>query len=417
MRTLYFVSDRNDFWNLFRLRDGAVEAVCPHPADFGSPQWVFGAATYAFVGPHTVLAAYAERGIWRLATIDTDAGTLTPIACPYSFVAASLRGAEGQAVLVASSPTEPPAVVRFDLASRSFETVRRSTDLSFDAGDVSVAEAIEFPTENGVTAHAFLYRPTNRRYAAPAGELPPLLVKSHGGPTSATNSGFSLMNQYWTGRGFAVLDVNYGGSTGYGRAYRERLKGRWGIVDVEDCENGARALVARAEVDGARLAITGGSAGGYTTLRALTSGDVFQAGASHYGISDLERLAHDGRTGNNHKFESRYEDLLIAPYPARVDVYRERSPIHHADRLSCPVIFFQGLDDRIVLPNQAERMVEVLRAKRLPVAYLAFEGQGHGFRRAENVKRALDGELYFYGRVFGFEPAGPIEPVAIENMS
>jgi dipeptidyl aminopeptidase/acylaminoacyl peptidase len=414
--TLYFMSDRSDFWNLYRLRGDAVEAVCPHPADFAAPQWVFGASTYAFVGPETVLATYVERGNWRLGAIDTAAGTLAPIPSPYTWVSA-LRGAPGRAAFIGSAPTEPTAVVRFDVATRSFETVRRSTTLSLDPRDLSVPEAIEFPTENGRTAHAFLYRPVNPNHTAPPGERPPLIVRSHGGPTSAATTSFSLVFQYWTSRGFALLDVNYGGSTGYGRAYRERLKGQWGVVDVADCENGARYLVARGEVDPARLAIAGGSAGGYTTLRALTAeAPLFKAGASHYGISDLERLAHDGRSGNNHKFESRYEDLLIAKYPERADVYRERSPIHHADRLACPVIFFQGLDDRVVLPNQAERMVEVLRAKRLPVAYVAFAGEGHGFRRAENIKRALDGELYFYGRVFGFEPAGPIEPVVIENL-
>jgi dipeptidyl aminopeptidase/acylaminoacyl peptidase len=206
--------------------------------------------------------------------------------------------------------------------------------------------------------------------------------------------------------------VNYGGSTGYGRAYRERLKGQWGVVDVDDCVNGARFLVERGEVDGKRLAITGGSAGGYTTLCALTFRDLFKAGASYYGISDLEALARD-----THKFESRYEEGLVGPYPERRDLYRERSPIHFIDRLSCPLIVFQGLEDRVVPPNQAEMMVAALRAKGLPVAYVPFAGEQHGFRRAENIKRALDGELYFYSRVFGFPLADAVEPVAIENLT
>jgi dipeptidyl aminopeptidase/acylaminoacyl peptidase len=242
------------------------------------------------------------------------------------------------------------------------------------------------------------------------------LVKVHGGPTAAASNVFSFGAQYWTSRGFAVLDVNYGGSTGYGRKYRERLRGQWGIVDVDDCVNGALYLAGRGDVDADRMAITGGSAGGFTALSALTFREVFKAGASHYGIGDLERMAHDARSGNHHKFESRYDAGLVAPYPERIDVYRARSPIHHTDRLSCPIIFFQGMDDKVVLPNQAERMVEALRQKRLPVAYLPFEGEGHGFRQAENIKRALDAELYFYGRVFGFEPADPIEPVSIENL-
>jgi dipeptidyl aminopeptidase/acylaminoacyl peptidase len=417
--TLYFVSDRTDYWNLYRWRDGRVDAVCPRAAEFGVPQWLFGLSTYAFVGKSDVLCTFTERGVWYLATLDVESGALTPIETPYTWFS-GLRGSIGpkpRAAFLAGSPTEPFGVVDFDPTDRRAEIVRRSTDLKFDADDLSVPEAIEFPTEGGLTAHAFYYAPKNARYRAPKGELPPLIVKSHGGPTGAASSVFSLTIQYWTSRGFAVLDVNYGGSTGYGRAYRERLFGQWGIVDVDDCVNGARHLVARELVDGNRLAITGGSAGGYTTLSALAFRNVFRAGASHFGVSDLERLAHDARTGNHHKFESRYEDKLVAPYPERVDVYRARSPIHFADRLSCPVIFFQGLDDRIVLPNQAERMVEVLREKRLPVAYVPFAGEGHGFRRAENIKRALDAELYFYSRVFRFDPADAIEPVQIDNLS
>jgi dipeptidyl aminopeptidase/acylaminoacyl peptidase len=362
-----------------------------------------------------ILCTFVHNGSWRLAKLDAKSGALSAMDSPFTWFS-GLRATRGRAACLAGSPTEPSSVALLDVESGRFDVVRRSTDLRFDAGDLSIPEAIEFPTEGGLTAHAFYYRPNNRRFAGPPSELPPLIVRSHGGPTGATTSVLSLGIQYWTSRGFAVLDVNYGGSTGYGREYRDRLKGKWGIVDVDDCVNGAKYLVSRGEVDGKRLAITGGSAGGYTTLCALTFRSVFHAGASHFGISDLEQLAKDGRTGNNHKFESRYEDNMVAPYPERADVYRERSPIHFADRLSCPIIFFQGLEDRIVLPNQAERMVAVLREKRLPVAYIPFEGEGHGFRRAENIKRALDAELYFYSRVFRFEPADPIEPVPIENL-
>ena len=413
--SLYFVSDCTDFWNLYRAREGRIEAICERAAEFGVPQWAFGLSTYAFVDARTILATYTERGIWNLARIDTETRHFASVDTPYTWFS-GIRAANGRAVFTAGSPTEPSSLVLLDAGSNRLEVIRRSTELRFDPGDLSVPEAIEFATEGARTAHAFFYRPTNRDFSAPSGELPPLIVKSHGGPTGSTSSLFSLAVQYWTSRGFAVLDVNYGGSTGYGRAYRERLKGSWGIVDVDDCVNGAQYLVAHGEVDGQRLAITGGSAGGYTTLCALTFRKVFKAGASHFGISDLEKLAHDARTGNNHKFESRYEDWLIAPYPEELEVYRQRSPIHFADRLSCPVIFFQGLDDRVVLPNQSERMVEVLRQKRLPVAYLPFEGEGHGFRRAENIKRALDAELYFYSRVFRFDLAEPVEPVVIENL-
>jgi len=284
--------------------------------------------------------------------------------------------------------------------------------VEIDPGYISVPEAIEFPTAGGLTSHGLFYAPRNRDYVAPDGERPPLLVKSHGGPTSAASSAMSLAIQYLTSRGIAVLDVNYGGSTGYGRAYRERLQGQWGVVDVDDCVNGARYLVERGAVDGDRLTISGGSAGGYTTLSALTFRKVFKAGASHYGVSDLEALAQD-----THKFESRYLDGLLGPYPERRDLYIARSPIHFTEQLSCPVIFFQGLEDKVVPPSQAELMVAALRAKGLPVTYIAFAGEQHGFRQAENIKRALDGELYFYSRVFGFELADQVEPVVIENLS
>jgi dipeptidyl aminopeptidase/acylaminoacyl peptidase len=298
-----------------------------------------------------------------------------------------------------------------NLVTGKMEILKRSSEVDVDPGFLSLPRPIEFRTAGGLTAHAFFYPPKNRDFVAPEGALPPLRVESHGGPTGATTSGLSLPVQYWTSRGFAVLDVNYGGSTGYGRAYRERLKGRWGIVDVDDCVNGARYLVTEGLVDGGRLAIAGASAGGYTTLCALTFRNVFRAGASYYGVSDLEALARD-----THKFEARYLDSLIGPYPDRRDLYVERSPIHHVDQLSCPAIFFQGLEDPIVPPNQAEMMVEALERKGLPVAYLPCEGERHGFRRAENVKRALDAELYFYARIFGFTPADRIDPVPIRNL-
>lgn len=289
--------------------------------------------------------------------------------------------------------------------------LRRSSQVAVDAGYLSTPQAIAFPTQDKLSAYAFFYPPQNRDYAAAAGEKPPLLVKSHGGPTAAASSTLNLSIQYWTSRGIAVLDVNYGGSTGYGRAYRQRLEGQWGIVDMNDCVAGAQYLVDQGAVDGDRLTITGGSAGGYTTLCVLTFGETFKAGASHYGVSDLEALVRD-----THKFESSYLTSLIGPYPERADLYRARSPIHFSDRLTCPVIFFQGLEDKIVLPNQAEVLFEALRVKGLPVAYVLFAGEQHGFRQAKNIKRALDGELYFYSRVFGFELAEPVEPILIENL-
>jgi len=407
---LYFISDRTGWWNLYRWREGQVEPVVQMEAEFGLPQWVFGRSTYAFASARRIICAYTRHGTWQLARLDTATGALTPIKTPYTEIE-YVRAGPDRAVFYGGSPTEPESIVQLDLATGRIEVLRRATEVAVDAGYLSEPRAIEFPTENGLTAHALYYPPQNRDHAAPEGERPPLLVISHGGPTSATASTLNLSIQYWTSRGIAVLDANYGGSTGYGRAYRERLAGQWGIVDVDDCANGARYLAERGEVDGERLIIRGGSAGGYTTLCALTFRDAFKAGASYYGVSDLEALATE-----THKFESRYLDRLVGPYPERKDLYEERSPIRFADRISCPVIFFQGLEDQVVPPSQAELMVEPLRAKGLPVAYVPFEGEQHGFRRAENIKRALDAELYFYSRVFGFELADPVEPVEIDNL-
>jgi dipeptidyl aminopeptidase/acylaminoacyl peptidase len=401
-------------------------------AEFGLPQWVFGMSTYAFESAGRIVCTYTQDGVWHLATLDLADGMeasaghsrathrppegsvpnnrLQPLATPYTEFD-DLRAAPGRGVFIGASPTEASAVVQFDLAVGQVEVLRRSSDATVDAGYLSLPRAVEFPTEGGLTAHGLFYAPRNADYAAPPDERPPLIVLSHGGPTGATSSALSLGIQYWTSRGFAVLDVNYGGSTGYGRAYRERLNDNWGVVDVDDCANGAAYLVAQGAVDGARLAIKGGSAGGYTTLCALTFRDVFKAGASYFGIGDLEALATD-----THKFESRYLDRLIGPYPDRKDLYVARSPIHFTDRLACALIFFQGLDDKVVPPNQAETMFVAVRNKELPTAYLAYEGEGHGFRRAENIKRSLDAELFFYSRIFGFELAEPVEPMQIENL-
>lgn len=408
---LYFVSDRNGWWNLYRAgADESVAALHEMQAEFGMPQWVFGMSLYAFESAGRIICAYIEKGNSRLARLETRMGRFETIETPYTDIT-SLHAANGRAVFRGGSPTEPAAIVQLDLQTGRMEVLRRSNDLEIDAAYFSIPQAIEFPTEDGKTAHAFFYPPRNRDYVAPDGELPPLLVKSHGGPTSAATTTLALGIQYWTSRGIAVLDVNYGGSTGYGREYRQRLNDAWGIVDVDDCVNGARYLVERGLVDGNRLMITGGSAGGYTTLCALTFRNLFKAGASHFGVSDCEALAKE-----THKFESRYLDRLIGPYPERADLYRERSAIHHVDQLSCPVIFFQGLEDKVVLPNQSEMMADALRAKGLAVAYVAFEGEQHGFRRAENIKRALDGEIYFYSRIFGFDLADEVEPVPIENL-
>ena len=408
---LYFASDRSGWWNLERITaDGGIERVCQSKAELGMPQWVFAMSAYAFASPETIVCTHIDQGVSTFATIDTNTGKLTPIDCPYTDMQ-FLRAANGLAVFRGGSPTDVGAIVKFDLKTGQFETLRKSNDRETYPQYFSVPRAIEFPTEGGLTAHGFFYPPQNPDYRAPDNEKPPLIVKSHGGPTSAASTALSLSIQYWTSRGFAVLDVNYGGSTGYGRQYRERLNKKWGIVDVDDCVNGARYLAERGEVDGNRLIITGGSAGGYTTLGALTFRKVFKAGASHFGISDLESMARD-----THKYESQYLTALLGPYPERKDIYYDRSPINFPERLSCPVIFFQGLEDKVVPPDQAEKMVDAIRAKRIPVSYVAFAGEQHGFRHAKNIKRALDGELYFYSKVFRFELAEPVEPVEIENL-
>jgi dipeptidyl aminopeptidase/acylaminoacyl peptidase len=408
--TLYFVSDRTGWWNLYRAVDEEIEPVCSMEAEFGVPQWVFGQSTYGFAGDDRIVCAYNQRGIWQLANLSTPDGRLDPIETPFTDIG-QVRVNGGKVVLVAGSPTEPSQVACLELATGERKTLRRSSEVTVDTGYVSIPEPVEFPTGGGLTSHAFFYRPANKDFAAPEDERPPLIVQSHGGPTASSDATFDLGIQYWTNRGFAVLDVNYGGSTGYGRDYRERLKGLWGIVDVEDCANGARYLAEQGEVDAERLIIRGWSASGYTTLAALTFRDIFKAGASYFGVSDLEALAKE-----THKFESRYLESLIGPYPEQRDVYLERSPIHHTEHLSCPMILFQGLDDKVVPPDQAESMHEAVKAKGLPVAHVTFDGEDHGFRKAENIKRTYDAELLFYSKVFGFELPDPVEAVEIANL-
>ena len=405
---LHFVSDRSGWWNLYRLREGQVQALHPMAAEFGLPQWAFGMSTYGFDARGRIVCTYIDAGRSRLALLDTEAGRFEPIDTPYCSIRELQVGADF-VVFIGASETAPEAVVRLDLNSSGGATrvLRPSSRATLATQHVSVAEAISFPTEGGLTAHAFYYPPTNANHCGPEGERAPLIVIDHGGPTGASGAEFKWSLQYWTSRGFAIVDVNYGGSSGYGRAYRERLNGQWGVVDVDDSVNAARFLIARGDVDAERVVIRGGSAGGYTTLCALTFRSFFKAGASHYGIGDLEALAKD-----THKFESRYLDQLIGPYPERQALYVERSPVHHTERLNSPMILFQGLEDKAVPPAQAQAMFDAVRAKGLPVALLMFEGEQHGFRRAETIRRVLEAELAFYGRVFGFTPAGP--PVALE---
>jgi len=398
---LFVVSDRSGWWNLMRLGDVEPVPVHSQRAEIGRPQWVFGQSSWCFLDPGTVLASATIEGVDALVRIDLESGVSREISTGFQTIG-GVQVAEGWATCLAGSGDEATALFAWRTETDAPTRLRESAPFKIPADAISAGVAREFASADGRTTHAFVYAPRSGRQSGRTGERPPLLVKSHGGPTSATSSALDPRIQFWTSRGFAVADVNYAGSTGYGRAYRDQLEHLWGIVDVEDCVAVARALALEGLVDAERLAISGGSAGGYTTLCALTFHDAFAAGASHYGIGDLEALARD-----THKFESRYTDWLVGPLPEARARYVERSPVHHPDRLACPVIFFQGLEDKVVPPNQAEAMVDVLARRGIPHAYVLFEGEQHGFRRAENIRTALDGELYFYSRVFGFEAPQP----------
>ena len=404
---LYFCSDRTGWWNLYVRRGGKIDALAPVEAEVGGPHWVFRQRYYDFLGDGRIIAAIVSKGI-RTAAVLAD-GKVTPLGlgqvqdCPRRF-------GDGLA-FIATPPTAPPSVCITPGVNGDPQSIIRSAAPAVLPSDsISVGEAISFAAPDGI-AHAFWYPPKNRGYEGPKDELPPLVVLSHGGPTSMATNSFSLSIQWWTSRGFGVVDVNYGGSTGFGRAYRERLMGQWGVVDVADCAAAAKHLVQHGLADPARLLIRGGSAGGFTTLAALTLLSLFKAGASHYGVGDLMLLATD-----THKFESRYLDKLIGPLPQAKTLYAERSPINHIGKLACPVIFFQGEDDKTVPPNQAQTMVEAMNARGLPVAFYLFPGEGHGFRKAETMRRVLELELDFYGKVFGFTAPGLSERVVIANM-
>jgi len=406
---LHYIDDRSGWWNLYRRRGGADESLHPSEIELGRPLWQLGMEAYGFLEAGKIVCRPVTDGIARLSVLDRS-GLRAP-ETPFAWIEA-LRPMADRVAVIATGPAAPPCVALVEPESGAVEVLKASSSLTLDPADISEGRPVWFDSGQGKRAQCFYYPPVNAGFRAPEGERPPLIVRSHGGPTSSAHNGLSLAIQFWTSRGFAVADVNYGGSTGFGRAYRQRLDGQWGLVDVEDCIAAARHLAAQGLADPERLIIRGGSAGGYTTLCALTFHKLFKAGASLYGIGDLMALA-----GDTHKFESRYLDRLVGPLPGAEALYEARSPIHFTEELDCPVIFLQGLDDKVVPPNQAEAMVAALRAKGLPVAYLAFEGEGHGFRKAATIKRALEAELAFYGRVFGFTPAGRLEPLEIENLA
>jgi len=410
---LHWASDRTGWWNLEAEIGGERRSLCPREAEFGWPHWVFGGSSYAFLDDGRIVCHWESRGVQHTAVLDPQSGELVDLDVSHTAVSyPSLRASGTHVVFVAGGPTIPEQVVLLDFQSRSVDVLRDSRDGELDEGLLSEAEQIGFPTEDGLTAFAHVYGPRNAAFDGPRDERPPLIVISHGGPTSESTPAFNPEIQFWTSRGFAVVDVNYGGSTGFGRAYRQRLNGTWGLTDTHDCINAARFLVERGDVDGSRLLIRGGSAGGYTTLCALTFHDVFAAGASHFGLADLEPFVQ----GGTHKFESRYLVSLVGPYPEAIDIYRERSPIHSVDLLSCPMLLLQGAEDEVVPPAQAEIMVEELERKGLPYAYLLFEGDQHGFRKAETIQRAAEAELSFYAQILGFQPGDAIPRLEITNL-
>jgi len=394
---LYFVSDKTNWWNIYRWQNGIEQPVYSMAAEFGKPQWQFGMTSYGFVDADTIVCAYSQSGNDTLALLDVKSGVLTSLERAHSSYS-SLRAVDGQICYISQSPTEFPTLVDCE-QQHGFEenAIRSASTVTLDKRHFSIGQSISYPTAGGQQAYGFFYPPLNADYRGLDNELPPLVVMIHGGPTSSTQNDLALKIQFWTSRGFAVLDVNYRGSTGFGREYRDALKGQWGVADVEDCDFGVRYLIEQKQVDADRVAIRGGSAGGYTTLAALALTDTFKAGASLYGVTDLAALATD-----THKFESRYLDSLIGPWPEQKELYASRSPINHADAINCPVIFLQGLDDKVVPPSQAEAMIGALTQNGVETVYVPFEGESHGFRKSDNIRKAFDLELEFYGEVFGF---------------
>ncbi|HEX5015657.1 MAG TPA: S9 family peptidase [Candidatus Limnocylindrales bacterium] len=407
---LHFAAEPADWMNIFRFVGGQIEAVTDEAAEFVYPDWQFGYVTYDFLRDGSIIAVGRSGGRDRLYRAGPAAEGLREIDVPFTEM--SSIAVDGDRVLLrGAAPDRAAAIIELDPDSGDWTSVRSAMANPLAPDALSIARLVEFPTTDGKTAFGQFYAPHNTQFRGPDGELPPLIVTSHGGPTASAYTGLTLAIQLFASRGFAVLDVDYGGSTGYGKEYRKRLEGQWGVVDLDDCVNGATWLAAQGLVDGDKLAIRGGSASGYTTLCAMVFSDVFKAGASYFGIADLETFRSE-----THKFESRYDQSLIGPWPEAKQLYHDRSPINFIDRWSCPVLILQGAEDRVVPPQQAEEIVDALWEKHLPHAYLLFPGEDHGFRAAENIIRSFEAELSFYGQIFGFTPADAIEPVKVEFL-
>jgi dipeptidyl aminopeptidase/acylaminoacyl peptidase len=414
--TLYFVSDRSDWWNLYRLQNGGAVAVAPSEGELTGALWHLGVSSYVLTGDGRAVASVTHAGIDSLVTIDLGTGVIRELALPYVCYSSLQLLSADAAVMIARATDDETCIIKVNLMTAAWEVIHRAGTLDLDASMLSKPQSIWFPTHPGVDgesrhAHAFFYPPRNPRFRAPTGEKPPLIAMLHGGPTAHSTAALSLGRQYWTSRGFAVVDVNYGGSTSFGRRYRERLYGQWGVVDLQDVVAAVDFLVASERVDPDRVAIRGGSAGGYLVLAALAFTDRFRAGTNYFGVADIELLLRQ-----THKFESRYGDALVGPLPASRDLCRARSPLYHLDGFRAPLLTLQGADDKVVPPNQSELIVDALKARGIPVAYIPFEGEQHGFRKPVSIVRAHEAELYFYGRVFGFRPADTLVPIPIDNL-
>ena len=410
--TLYFISDRTGFWNLYAQRADGAHAVWARAAEFATPLWQFGQSNYLLLGDGRAVVNFRERGTSRLAVLDLKTGSHRELELPYVDFSHLAKIDAQHIAAVAGSSKAPLSIVTIDIRSAKVTTLRTAGQSPLTADSISVAVPIDFPSAHGRTSHAFYYAPTNPKYRGTPGTVPPVIAFVHGGPTSLSSPSLRSGVQYWTSRGFAIVDVNYGGSSGYGRAYRQELNGQWGVVDVEDTIAAVRYLIDTQRADPKRTAISGGSAGGYTVLVALSTSNVFKAGADHFGVSDMTALARD-----THKFESRYLDSLIGPLPQAQAVYDSRSPLNHLDGFKAPVLVLQGAADPVVPPNQSQRIVDALRARHVPVAYVLYPGEGHGFRNPKNIINSVQAELSFYGQVFGFKPADQLPPLAVEGLA
>ena len=408
---LHYISDISGWTNIYSCRDGILNALTPIDREFGIPQWVFASSTYTITPDNQVYAVYIQQGQQQLCHIDADTGHIEPIPLPFKSFGEHLLFSNERLFFRAAGPAVSEAIYSYDINSESYSRISQLSVFPLSVEELSIAKTIEFESENGRNCHAFYYSPNNSGFTAPEKSLPPLIVMSHGGPTAMTDNSLDASIQFWTHRGFAVVDVNYGGSTGYGKKYRNQLLGNWGVVDVEDCIAAANYLVSEKLADPKSLLIRGGSAGGYTTLCALTFHNVFAAGMSRYGVADLESLASD-----SHKFEARYLDTVVGPYPEDKELYIQRSPIHSTEKLSCPILLLQGEDDKVVPPNQAEMMVKALEERKIPYAYQLYKGEGHGFRQASTIVNALNAELYFYRVILGLEDTENLPKIAVHNL-